>query len=173
MKKIAFLLTFCISVLLLVSCNGKNSSPAGVGSLTFSLELRGVPGYKSKISMAPIDCTVTGIATIEAAVYDQAGVFLVNGGPWACNLHSGTIAGISAGSNRKIVINTRDASGNIMYSGEKTGLSITVGTNTDAGTIILKPFISWSVNTLDTTGDVGFIFLHRSKPHRHRAHCLL
>jgi len=157
MKRSAYLLIILLVVIALTACSNSGSS-SGTSSLSFGIMLKGAPGAPS---LAPITCGgTTGISTVEALLYDRNGNIIRTGGPWPCADHQGTITGITASNQNysmKLVLTTRDSAGYIKYSGD-TGntLSITTaGANVDAGTVILTPFMAWSINTLNGSGSVG------------------
>ena len=132
----------CILLIILVSaCGEATHSSSETGSIAFSLELRGAPQQSSGRYTAALDCAAAGVSTVEANVYDENDSKLASGGPWPCEAHQGTITGVPAGSNRKVVILARDSSGNVRYRGEKTGITVIAGQTTSAGTITLVPSV--------------------------------
>jgi len=132
-KKVNGLLYFalCVFLIILVSaCGDAIYSTSETGAITFSVEWRGAPTIqvqKSFISARSLDCEAAGISTVEARVYDPSNSYLADGGPWDCDDHSGTITGVRTGSNRKVVIVGEDSSGNVLYRGEVTGVTVTAG----------------------------------------------
>lgn len=124
-----FLLYFAFT-----ACGG---SQPGTGALSFSLAWRGGPQAANSMR-APIDCAATGVATVQALVYDGTGGQIAEGGPWSCDAHSGTISGIPAGINRTLVVIAKDGQGGIVFQGEKTGVTVTLGQTSSAGEIIMN-----------------------------------
>jgi len=171
MIKIRFFYILLISSIILYSCGGYNSNGVSdEGSITFKLELQDTQGptYKPQtvssdpFRMAAIDCTAIGISTVDATVYDSSGTTLASGS-WNCSVHTGTINNISAGSNRRVVINGKDSGGSIKYIGEQTGIAITANSITDVGTITITATTtggtttttSWTMLKLSDTGQTG------------------
>ena len=95
-------------------------------------------GGLPELSYAPIDCSALSVLTVIANVYDESQTYLVNGGPWDCTAHSGTITGISAGDSRKLTIYGKDSSDRIIYRGQATGVTITANQTTNAGSITMS-----------------------------------
>ncbi|HFE36825.1 MAG TPA: LamG domain-containing protein, partial [Gammaproteobacteria bacterium] len=114
-------------------------------ALVFSIKLeneKGIPtkGVASrKLSKAKsINCSSSGISTIQASVYDANDQLLASGGPWGCDAGSGSITGNMAGTNRKVVIQASDGTTTI-YWGEVSGVTITAGAITNIGSVSLSP----------------------------------
>jgi hypothetical protein len=93
------------------------------------------------ITAAALDCAGNGVSTVEARVYDESASYLVSGGPWECDAHSGTISGVPVGSNRVVVILGKDDSGEVLYCGKQTAITVTEGQRTHAGTIAAVPAV--------------------------------
>jgi uncharacterized delta-60 repeat protein len=91
--------------------------------------------------LAPLDCAVTGISTVEAIVYDQGNNRLAAGGPWSCDAHQGEITGVPVGDNRTVVIIAKNAGGSIIYLGTKSGISVAAGQTTSTGEITASSFV--------------------------------
>ena len=144
----------CIFLLLFISaCGEANHSSYDTGSISFSVEWIGAPTIKGTFSSAitrALNCATSGVATVEGEIYDENDNYLVGGGPWNCDAHAGTIENVSAGSNRKIVILGKDSSGNVTHRGEKSGIDVTAGQTTNAGTIEVDQMIDY-INSLDMT----------------------
>ncbi len=132
----------CISLLLFASaCGDTDHSSSGTGSISFSVEWHGAPtikGAAGSIVTRALDCVASGVATVEAEIYDENNNHLVSGGPWNCSEHAGTIENVPEGSNRKAVILGKDSSGDIIYQGEQTGIVVYTGQTTNAGTITVS-----------------------------------
>jgi hypothetical protein len=127
-------LLLCAGVFLTLSCSSQSSSGSGgTGSVSFSLKLPGQGGAVHKA--ADIDCWGLGIASIQAAVYDEDGNLLAEAGPWDCDTGVGTISGVKAGQNRSIVVTCLNVSGNVSYRGETGEVEVIEHGTTDAGTI--------------------------------------
>jgi len=140
LKTVTPLLHFALCIFLIIflsACGEAIYSSSETGSIAFSLELQGSPNEISGFSQA-IDCADSGVSTVEAKVYDEDGALIANGGPWDCIVHSGTITSVPPGSNRKVVILGKDASGSVLYSGALAGITVTAGQTTPAGEIIIS-----------------------------------
>ena len=93
----------------------------------------------SELSYAPqIDCSALGVLTVTANVYDSSNTYLINGGPWDCTAHSGTITNVPAGDSRKLTIYGKDSSDRIIYRRQVTGVTITANQTTNAGQVTMS-----------------------------------
>src|SRR3989338_6933074 len=148
-KKYILLISAILSSLFLSTCGNPGSEESsGTGSLSFKLIWQGAPTLSSDskpedsdsmgVREAAIDCTASGVSTVEASIYNSSGTLLASGGPWSCSAHSGTISSISAGTSRTAVISGKDSSGNTIYKGEETGITITSDQITTS-TVTLSP----------------------------------
>src|SRR3989304_2753726 len=136
-------------LLLLTTCGGYDpDSTGGTGDIAFKIDWQGTPtSSKSKIrnpqseilSYAPIDCTAIGVSIVSATVYSSTGSSLTTGGPWSCSDHSGNITSVPAGSDRKLAIFGKDSSGNILYYGEQTGITVVDGQTSSTVTVTVTP----------------------------------
>ena len=123
----------------------------------------------------PLSCEDVGVKKIIFEVYevkDGSNTFLTSGGPWDCSLHSETINGIVAGTDRTFVLlgvfYGEDNKENILYHGQVSGVTITAGQTTDPIPIHSFPFVPTGVEATaasssqidlswDATDDVGVI----------------
>jgi len=114
----------------------------GTGSVSFSIQwpLRAMT-QQSNIPplVAAIDDNECAKLTVEATMNDAQDNLLASGGPWQCSDHKGTINDIPAGSDRKIVVKAKNNVGHVVYQGERAGIRITAGQNTNIGEIPLNP----------------------------------
>lgn len=139
-KKASTLLYFALCILLIIlvsACGDAIYSSSETGSIAFTVEWKDAPSESSGRSIASLDCAGAGVDTVEGEVYDGNDSYLT-GDEWNCEAHSGTIAGVPTGSNRKVVILGKDSSGNVIYRGEVTGITVTAGQTTNAGTIVVE-----------------------------------
>ena len=157
-KKYIFL-SLLIPMLGILSCGGYDpEGTGGTGSLAFKIDWQGAP-TASKVSLqgedeaisknstdqgfspayAPLDCTTSGVSTVSATVYSSTGSSLATGGPWSCSVHAGNIANVPAGTNMKLTVLGKDSSGNILYSGEQTGITVVDGQTSPTVTITVTP----------------------------------
>src|SRR3989338_3919237 len=124
-KKYILLISAILSFFFFSACGNPGSEESsGTGSLSFKLIWQGAPTLSSDskpedsdytgVREAAIDCTVSGVSTVEASIYNSSGTLLASGA-WSCSAHSGTITGISAGTSRSAVIQGKDSSGNVIY----------------------------------------------------------
>ncbi len=154
------LFTLSLFLLLLLSACGTYDQGAsdGEGSISFSITLQDAPtlaptnGYNLAPQLAPLDCAASGVSTVSATVYDSLNNSIATGGPWSCLAHSGTITNVPAGSGMKVAISGVDTSGNAIYKGEISGITVTAGQTTSTGEIIISR--QGTVTTI--AGSAGF-----------------
>lgn len=135
-----FAMLFC--TLLLLSCGDGNeanisnvsSTNTGTGDLSFNLAFHDT-GSGVQRQAAVINCAGLGITTVEATVSDQNNTFLARGGPWRCDTGQGTISAVPAGSGRAVLILAKDSDGNLIYSGQNTGIYVVASSKNSAGII--------------------------------------
>lgn len=139
----SILLVTVLCFFLLWSCGGEGSSEdsaSGTGVLSFNVVYHGADSdYQSKAAL--IDCAGQGVTTVEAKVYGQDNAFLAGGGPWNCDTGQGTISSVPAGSGRTVVVFGKDADGNVVFSGQKSGIQVDADSEIDAGTIECFAFV--------------------------------
>jgi hypothetical protein len=131
--------TLCIALLLFVTACGDADKPSsGTGSITFNVEWIGAPtlddASDSNVTKA-LDCVAAGVSSVEAIVYNSSGNSIATGGPWVCTVGSGTIYDVDAGSNYTVSIIGRNIPDEIVYWGDKTGITVTANQSNDAGEI--------------------------------------
>lgn len=143
----SFLLFVSLMCLFLVwSCNEEKNSPedpaSDTGALSFNVDYHDGTGVNLRSETAKIDCGGQGVATVEAKIYvsENTGE-IAAGGPWNCDAGTGTIPDVPTGSDRTIVVLGKDADGNIIFSGQKSGITVTAGGENNAGTIDCYAFI--------------------------------
>ncbi len=126
---------------LFYACGSGSQGPVNeTGSIAFKIEW--ADSNARSIALKAIDCGSIGVSTVEASVYDENNNHLANGGPWECDDHEGTITGVQTGQDRKVVIKGRDEDGNILYQGEKTGITVLKDSTTEGGEIPALYFTS-------------------------------
>ena len=97
-----------------------------------------VPTLESKsTNPRAIDCDAAAIITVAFAFYDGSGNYLT-GDEWSCSLHQGTVNGIPTGTDRRLVVTGKDASGAMLYWGEETEITIVAGQTTQGGEIEME-----------------------------------
>jgi hypothetical protein len=140
MSFVFLLALICLVMLFLTSCGQGPETPSDTGSIAFSVKLKGISYEGLEIHAMELDCDATGVETVVAEIYDEASLYLTSGGPWLCSAHAGTIQNVLTGTNRTIVVLGKDINGNVIYWGEKSGVTVTAGQTTNAGTIEVEPF---------------------------------
>ena len=145
-----------ISLLLFVSaCGEADHQSSDTGSIAFSVEWIGATTIKDASDPSvtrTLDCDAEGVSTVEATIYDSSGNSVASGGPWNCYAHAGTIENVPEGTNYTVEMRGKNSSGDIIYQGEKTGITVTAGETTNAGTIVVEfTYIPTSVSA--TAGD--------------------
>ena len=153
--KIFLYCALCISLLLFVSdCGDTDYSSSETGSISFSVEWRGAPTKQPyETGFRALDCSAAGVASVEAEIYDENDSYLTSGAPWLCSAHAGTIENVPEGTNRKIVVLGRDVNNNVIYRGEKSGITVTTGQTTNAGTIVVDPVSTAPTATITSPSD--------------------
>ncbi len=158
-------LSLSLSIITLFGCGSEmhtaSNDTGDTGSAAFSLKwdtsqnfhmsLRAKGEAISELSYAPIDCSAIGVLTITANVYDSSNTYLINGGPWDCTAHSGTITSVPAGDSRKITIYGKDTSDRVIYRGNVTGVTITANQTTNAGSVTMSSVASDTTAPTDGT----------------------
>ena len=159
--KIFLYYVLCLSLIIISYACGEaiysSSETEDTGSITFSVEWRGAPTKQPyETGFRALDCGGAGVASVEAEIYDENNSYLTSGGPWECEAHAGTIENVPEGTNRKVVVLGRDVNNNVIYRGEKSGITVTAGQTTNAGTIVVEPINTAPTpptNVIATAGD--------------------
>jgi len=157
------LLMIGLVLLMLPDC-GSKTQPSMNGE-TGSIFVRWGPN-SSQVEgvMCPLaggfDCGAYGIETVNAAVYNENGDFLVPGGPWNCDDYEGIIGGVEPGSDRTVVLMARNMAGDILFRDELTGVSVAAGQTTFPGDFSLDPVAPYVSNWVITA----------SMPHARNGH---
>ena len=132
----------CIFLVLFSACGDSSDTShdtfSETGAIAFNVESVGADAMDSVRQGAEFDCDSFGVVYIWAEVYDDNNSLLAEGGPWDCKEGEGTITGVEAGENRRVVLLGKDDSGFIIVRGEAT-VTVIAGQTTDAGTITLIP----------------------------------
>jgi hypothetical protein len=119
---------------------GSSKASLGTGSVAFKVRFQGTPGSAAQHHTLELDCAAAGVSTVEAEICDANEIQLASGGPWNCEDHQGTVTGVPTGSNRKAVVLGKDALGNLLYRGEKAGITVNAGQTNSAGEIVANLF---------------------------------
>jgi hypothetical protein len=143
----------CISFLFFLSCGEGIYSYSETGSIAFSIAWQDAPVSEPEsgtIRAASLDCGAAGVTTVTFDVYDSSGTYLT-GASWPCSYHQGTVSGVPAGSNRRLVVSGEDSVGNVLYQGEKAGITVIAGQTTNVGTIQVAPVSPTTTTTTPTS----------------------
>lgn len=173
----AYLSFVCCVILMLltVGCGDQSTNPvttdnivaddADTGSVSLSIQWRRASAASQStnipIKQAIDDCSAAGVAFITSEVYDESNNPIASGGPWSCDDRGGRIQRIPAGTNRKIAVLGWDAAReNTLYQGQtSSGVDITPGEITDAGTIVAHSFIpSGLLASTSSSSRIGLVW---------------
>lgn len=103
-----------------------------------------------------ITCAEYNISNISAYLYDSSGIQIKTGN-WPCLAQQGTLISVQAGSNYRLNIFGISSSGTAIYSGEKTGISVSNGATTQLGKIEMSPTPSnqlWQIDSFPSSGEI-------------------
>jgi hypothetical protein len=134
------LLYFALSLVLifLYACGSETKTTSETGTIAFRVTFEGAPTEEVVRHAAQLDCADAGVDEVEGKVYDENDEYLASDA-WPCEDHQGTIGGVPAGSNRKVVVLGKDSSGDILYRGEVTDITVVAGKTTEPIDITLEP----------------------------------
>ena len=139
-KRVAFFLRLIVGLSALFLCACDNSGTTGdTGSISFNLEWKSGVSDESDLLLAANGdvCENYQISTISATVYDGTDKNIASKN-FACTDHSGSFAGIPAGSGYWILIKGLVGEDkNPDWTGLKNDLTVTDGQTTNAGTITM------------------------------------
>lgn len=136
---------------------------AGTGALSFSVlwqrETTVSPQF-ARTSFGPVSCSAGGVRTVRATAYGSSNEILASGGPWECSERIDTIYNVPPGSDIRLVVVGENASGNAVYRGEQSGITIAAGQANNIGTIktsLFQPALETPMEAeILTTGQVAF-----------------
>lgn len=140
LNRLIIIMLSLVLMVVFVSCGGQSSSSNNDNTGSYAVTLQWPEDVStmatsySSVRPATVDCTAAGIVTVTFTFYDENENYLIDD-EWSCSLHMGTVEGIPAGSNRHLVIQGKDASGTVLYKGEKFGITITAGQTTEGGVL--------------------------------------
>lgn len=142
MKQLSMEILFCSVLIMLVACGGSGSDKdedlPDNGSIAFSIVWKNGITDNSTAQPPGVDCGDTGVATVSVNVYDGSGNLAGTGGPLSCEVSSGIISEIEPGTNYTVEGLGMDGSGDVLYRGSKTGITVVAGQTTNAGEIALQ-----------------------------------
>jgi hypothetical protein len=142
-----FLLRLTVAgIFWLYACGGHSSnesSSSNTGSLSFGLVYQVDGGAGNRYSAAAeLNCSGQGIAFIQAYVYNENNSLIGSSGdPWDCESGQGTIGGVPAGSNRRVVVIGTDTAHNVVVRGESPNVEVVAGQANSAGIISCHDFV--------------------------------
>lgn len=128
---------FTLLIILVSGCGDRHHShsESETGSIVFSVEWMDAPTTQlSTTVMQAMSCEAAGVDTVTFEVYDENHYYLV-GDSWPCSYHQGTVNGVLAGSDRKLVVLGEDSNGDVLYQGEQSGITVTAGQTSDVGEV--------------------------------------
>lgn len=129
-----FLVTIATS--LLFGCSSEQSPSYGNASFSLQWDNPATSLGKSVGALASDICTDYGVDTIKATFIDGAGATRASGS-WSCSSHQGTVTGIPAASNYKVVMEGLITTTAVGWRGELTGVDIRGNTTNSIGTITM------------------------------------
>jgi len=134
---------FVLTGIFLFACVDDNSNNSGtqenpdIGTFTFTLSWpEDTPQEDDTSFMARVDCYATGIATIVPTFYDSSGEILSSSpAEFNCEAHRGRVTGLLPGTGYRLQIDCKNTSGDVIFTGEITGVQIIAGQTTQGGEI--------------------------------------
>ena len=146
MKNILQAFLFSLIVIFLIPACSENdyqeSTSDETGSISFNVEWIGAPSLIKEPSVytRALDCQASNIDTVTFEVQDENDNPLA-GDSWECQIGSGTVDGVPAGTNRKLIVEGKDNQDRVLYRGEETGFDVTAGQHTDVGPVTCDPVV--------------------------------
>jgi hypothetical protein len=146
LKSVLIFFSLCIVLSLFVGCGSGDSDDSGntssnTGSIAFGLAWEDGSGNTMSNSLSKAlypsgdVCVDYEIETVSAKVYNSSNTEVVSAS-WPCSDHRGTLT-CPAGTGLKIVLDGI-VSGSVAWRGEKTGITVTAGSTTNAGTVTMS-----------------------------------
>jgi hypothetical protein len=135
-------------VCLFIGCGGGESETTDKsGSLSFQIQWE-TAGTSSvafdntdqAVIPTELDCEEEGVFWVNVKLYDRSNKYLTEEG-WHCSAHAGTIGSIPTGSDHMIVISGKSADNKVLYRGFKTKIDVRENQITNAGLIVMYPFV--------------------------------
>ena len=128
---------YIILLIFLTACGSNQHASPDTGSISFKLQLsRPTTTSRAAAATSADICTDYGIATINSSVLNSSGATVASGS-WSCSTHQGTVTDVPTGANYTVKLEGVDSNDTVAWTGEKTDISITGGSTTDAGTITM------------------------------------
>ena len=137
---------FLILILSMVSgCGDGNTeldATSGTGAINFRVHWEGASENQDGPHLADtgdIDCDTVGIDTVTFEAWDSNEANLLARQSWSCSAHQGSLDGVSAGQNRRLLVLGKDTLDNVIYKGVKTGINVVAGGQADVGLVTAVP----------------------------------
>ncbi len=128
---------YVLLLIILTACGSNQHVSSDTGSVSFKLQLsRPTTSSRAAAATSADICTDYGITTISASVLNSSGATVASVS-WSCSTHQGTVTDVPTGANYTVKLEGIDSNDTVAWTGEKTDISITGGSTTDAGTITM------------------------------------
>lgn len=109
------------------------------GGIIFNVLWEGAPTREDSLNtIRAVDCNAAGISTVTFEVYNDNNQLLASES-FQCALGTGTVDNVPAGTNRKLTVSGKNVSEAVIYYGERTGITVTAGADTEVGEIVCNP----------------------------------
>jgi len=113
MKNILQAFLFSLIVIILIPACSENdyqeATSDETGSISFNVEWIGAPSLTEKTSVytRALDCQASNIDTVTFEIRDENDNPLADDS-WECSIGEGTVSGVPAGTNRKLIVEGKD-----------------------------------------------------------------
>ena len=137
--------------MVLAGCNGSGVPSSSLGAISAKLVLSGVnsgANVPADVTTVRLVVTGSGMKTIQRDFPAITG--------------SGVISGIPIGISLIVTVSALDSSGNLLYLGSVTNVTVQDGQTTDLGTISLQPLLNLA--TISVTPDDARIIVGATQP---------
>jgi len=120
-----------ISLFFMATCGPESDHGSDTGAIGLSLKWDSTSSYSlySVLSTNNDVCLEYGIEKISAEVYNSSGT-KVAFASWVCSARSGTISDVPSGTDMQVIIEG-SMSGSVLWSGEASNVSVSVGQTRD------------------------------------------
>jgi len=139
--------------------SNNDADVSDTGAVSFSVVWKDAPTIQSTNNLSraasTIDCDAAGVPTVRVNVYDFSNN-LLGSENFICNEGTGTVLGISPGTDRKFVVLGLDTDGKVLHRGEKANITIIAGEIESVGEIEAVSFVpapSLPLNNTDVTNN--------------------
>jgi len=144
MKNILKSFLFSLIIISFIPACGENDyqEPGDdeTGSISFNVEWTGAPSLVEEASLftRALDCQASNIDIVTFEIVDSYDRRLARDS-WACIAGEGTVYGVPAGTDRKLIVEGKDDQNRALYRGEIEGIVVTAGKHTDVETVTCDP----------------------------------